>query len=103
MTRGEILSNYDRHRVEPVTLSKNVAEYEQMYKWMVECLTKFQGRGIYIDRVNWIRVAKSIIFLNILRAMRHHEFRFFCDVLASTFVSLYTYCTLTVTTSVENV
>ena len=55
--------------VEPVTLSKHVAEYEQMYKWMVEFLCKFQGRGIKIDRVYLIRVAESMIIFNILRAV----------------------------------
>ena len=34
MKRDEILRNCDRHSVEPVTLSKYVAEYEQMWKWM---------------------------------------------------------------------
>ena len=35
---------------------------------MVDFLSKFQDCGIKIDRVNSIRVAKSIIFFNILRA-----------------------------------
>ena len=35
--------------IEPVALSKYAAEYEQMLKWMVEFLIKFQGRGIKID------------------------------------------------------
>ena len=52
------------HSVEPVTLRKHVAEYEQMWKWMVEFLSKYQGHGI-----NSIRVDKSMIFLNILRAI----------------------------------
>ena len=51
--------------VEPVTLSK-YAEYEEMWKWMVEFLSKFWGRHIRIDRVNSVRLAKSIIFFNIL-------------------------------------
>ena len=42
----EILCNCHRHSVEPVTLSKYVVEYEQMRKWTVEFLSKFQGRGI---------------------------------------------------------
>ena len=58
-----------RHRVEPVTLSKYVVEYDQMWKWMIEFLSKFQGRVIKIDRVNSIRVAKSRIYFNILRAI----------------------------------
>ena len=57
------------YSVEPVTLSKYVKEYEQMWKWMVEFLSKFQCRGIKIDRVYSIRVAKSMIFFNILRAI----------------------------------
>ena len=67
MKRDEILCNCDRHSVEPVALSKYVPGYEQMWKWMVEFLSKFQGRGIKIDRVNSILVDKSIIFFNILR------------------------------------
>ena len=47
-------------------LSKYVAEYEQMWKRMVEFL-KFQCRCIKIDNVNSIRVAKSMIFFTILR------------------------------------
>ena len=46
---------------------------------MVEFLSKFQGRGIKIDRVNSIRVAKSTIFFNILHAMRS-ELRIKYDV-----------------------
>ena len=60
-----MLWNCIRHSVEPVTLSKYVAEYEQMWKLMVKLLSKFQGRGIKIDKVNSIRVAKSMIFFNI--------------------------------------
>ena len=36
---------------------------------MVKFLSKFHGRGIKIDRVNSIPVAKSKIFFNILRAI----------------------------------
>ena len=46
-----------------------------MWKWMVEFLRKFLGRGIKID--SSIRVAKPLILLIILRAVvakwRHHE------------------------------
>ena len=69
MKRDEILWNCDRHSIEPVTLRKYVAEYEQMWKCMVEFLSKFQGYGIKIDRVDSIRLAKSMIFFNILRAI----------------------------------
>ena len=59
--------NSVRVTIEIVSLSKYVTECEQMWKWMVEFLRKFQGRGIKIDRVNSIRVAKPLIFFNILR------------------------------------
>ena len=61
MKRDEIFWNYDQHNVEPVTLKKYVVEYEQMWKWMVEFHSKFQGRDIKIDRVNSIRITKSMI------------------------------------------
>ena len=72
-SRQEILWNWDSNSVEPVTLSKYLAEYELMWKWMVEFLSKLQGSGIKIDRVNSIRVAKSIIFFNICRDILHRE------------------------------
>ena len=65
----KIFRDFDRLSVEPVTLSKYVAEYEQMWTWMVEFLSKFQGRGINIDRVNSIHVSKSMIFFSNLRAI----------------------------------
>ena len=67
--RDEILWNCGRHSVEPVTLSKYVAEYKQMWKWMVKFLSKFQGRGIKINIVYSIHVDKSLIFVNILHAI----------------------------------
>ena len=67
--RDEILWYCERHNVEPENLSKLGAEYEQMWKWMVEFLSKSRGRGIKIGRVSSIRVAKSMIFFNILRAV----------------------------------
>ena len=36
---------------------------------MVECLSKFHGRGIKIVRVNSIPVAKPSVFFHILRAI----------------------------------
>ena len=66
------IMKFDRHKVEPVTLSKYSAEYEQMWNSMVEFL-KYQGRGMKIDRVYSIRVAKSMIFFNILRAIAPWE------------------------------
>ena len=50
-------------------MSKHVTEFEQMRPWMDEFLSKCQGRGIKIDRVNSIRVAKPLIFFNILCAV----------------------------------
>ena len=69
MKRDEILWNCDRHSVGLVTLSKYVVEYEQMWKWLGEFFSKFQDSGIKIDKVNSIRVAKWIIFFNILRGI----------------------------------
>ena len=65
----EIFRDCDRHSVETVTLSKYVIEYKQMRKWMVEFISKFQGSGIIIERVNSKRVAEPSIFFNILRAL----------------------------------
>ena len=48
--------------VEPETLSKYVPEYERTSKWMVEFISKFQGRDIKTDRVN--------------SKWRHHELSF---------------------------
>ena len=47
----------------------HVAEYEEMWKWMVEFLCNLKGRGIKIDWVNSIRAVKPLIFFNILRAV----------------------------------
>ena len=52
-----------------VTLCKYVTEYEQLWTWMDEFLSKFHGSGIKIDRVISIRVAKPMIFFNILYAV----------------------------------
>ena len=54
---------------EIVTLSNNM---DKCNKWIVEFLSKFQGRGIQILQVNSIRVAKSLIFFNILSAIPSH-------------------------------
>ena len=53
---------FKRRGVETVTLSKHVAEYEQMRTWMVEFVSKFQGRGIKITRVKLIRIANPNSF-----------------------------------------
>ena len=37
-----------RHSFETMNLSKYVAEYEQMWKWIIEFLSKFQGRDLKI-------------------------------------------------------
>ena len=52
-----------------LTLGKYVSEYEQIWKEMVEFLSKFQASGIKIDRVNSIRAAKQLIFFNSSRAV----------------------------------
>ena len=69
MKGDEIFRDCDSHSVETVSLSKYVTEYEQMWTLMVEFFSKFQGSGIKIDRVYLIRVAKPLIFTNILRAV----------------------------------
>ena len=45
-------------------MNKCVAEYEQMWKSMVEFLSKFQDRGIKIDRVHSIFVDKPLNFFS---------------------------------------
>ena len=63
LTKGdEIFCAWDRHSYETVNLSKYVAEYEQIHKWTVEFLSKFQGRGIKIVQINSIRISKPFIF-----------------------------------------
>ena len=69
MKGDKIFRDCDRHIVETVTLIKYGTEYEQMWTRMVEFLSKFQGSGIQIDRDNSIRVAKTLICFNILRAV----------------------------------
>ena len=70
MKRDEIFRAFNRQSVETATMRKYVAEYEQMWKWMVDFfLGKFQGRGNNIDNVNSISIAKLLIFFNILRAV----------------------------------
>ena len=54
----EIYLAFDHHSGKTVTLGKYVAEYEQMRKWMIEFLSKFQGRGFKIARDNSIHAAK---------------------------------------------
>ena len=71
MTRDEIFLAFDRQSVETVTLSKYVTEYKEMWKWMVESFSKFQGRDIKIDRAKLIRVAKPFIFFNVIGAVAY--------------------------------
>ena len=47
--------------------------YEQMWTWMDEFFSKFHGSGIKIDRVISIRVAKPLIFFNILYAVVRYD------------------------------
>ena len=46
-----------------MTLKKQVTKYKIMRKWMVEVLRKSDSRGDKIDRVNSIRITKSINLL----------------------------------------
>ena len=67
---------------------------------MVEFLRKFQGRDIKIDRVNSIRLDKSMFFFNFIPAiapwvMSSWVIVLFCVELASTSLSLYTLDTTT--------
>ena len=64
MKQDEIFSH---HSVETVILNKHATEYEQMRKRIVEFLSKFQGRGIQISRVNSIRVSKLFVYLLLVR------------------------------------
>ena len=59
----EIVRACDRHRDETVTLTKHVAKYKYLRKWMVKFLSKSQSRIIKIARVNSIRMTKSINLL----------------------------------------
>ena len=61
--RDEIVRACDRHRNETVTLTKHVTKYKYMQKWMIEFLSKSQSRVIKFDRVNSIRMPKSINLL----------------------------------------
>ena len=45
---------------------KHVSKYEKMRKWIVVVLSKFQGRGCKIARVNSICVVQPIIFFQYL-------------------------------------
>ena len=71
MKGHEIFRAFDRHSVETAILSKYVAEYEKMWKWMIDVFSKFQGCDIKNDSINLIRAAKLLIFLNILLADAH--------------------------------
>ena len=95
MKEDEIFRAFDRHNVEAETLSKYIGEYEQMWKWIFEFLSKFHGRGIKIARVNSILVAKPLIFFNILRAVTRQVTSLWAIVIHSfhlhlPFLSLYT-------------
>ena len=52
--------NCDRHSVEIVTPIKGATEYEQMQKFIFECLDKFQGGGIKTTKIVLITIAKLI-------------------------------------------
>ena len=67
---------------------------EQMLKWMVEYLDKFQGRSFKIDRVNLTLVDNhwfsSITHVPVLGKWRHHElsFPFRCACIYLSLVSI---------------
>ena len=63
MKGDEIVRHCDRHSDKTLTLRKHVTKYKYMRKWMLEFLRKFENRGIKIDRVNSIRITKSINLL----------------------------------------
>ena len=60
MKGEEIVRHCDRHNNETVTLRKHVTKSENMLKWMLEFLRKFENCAIKIYRVNSILIAKSI-------------------------------------------
>ena len=60
MIGDEIVRPCDRHSNETVTIRKHVSKYENMQKWMIKFLRKFEDRGIKIDLVNSILILKSI-------------------------------------------
>ena len=51
MKGDEIIGACDRHSNETVTISKHVAKYKNMTKWVFEFIRKFENRGIIIARV----------------------------------------------------
>ena len=67
MKEDEIVRACDLHSNKTVTLSKHVAKYKHMRKWMVEFLSKSESRGVKIDRGNSIRITKLSIYFNFLR------------------------------------
>ena len=50
----------DRHSYETVTLRKHVTKYKSKRKWMVKFFRKSVSQDDKIDRVNSIRITKSI-------------------------------------------
>ena len=67
-----------RHTNLTVTQRKHVSKYENMRKWMIEFLRKFENHSIKIALVNLIRITKSInlqLFILILDC-----FGVFCDL-----------------------
>ena len=69
MKGDEIILPFKRHSNETVSLMKHVIEYENMKKWMVELIRKFENRGSKIALVNSILITKStnlLLFILIL-------------------------------------
>ena len=63
MQGDEIVRALDRHSNETATIRKHVTKYKHLRKLMLVFLEKFENRGIKIDRVNSIRITKSIKLL----------------------------------------
>ena len=55
-----LLTAYDRHSNETVTLRKHATKYKNMCKWMAEFLIKFDNRFVKIDRVNLIHKLEHV-------------------------------------------
>ena len=78
--RSILIFNLDRHSVDAVTLRKYFVEYEQMWDWIAEFISKFLG--IKIEWVNSIHdrsqnhLFPSISYVPLHAKWRHHELSF---------------------------
>ena len=55
MKGDEIVRHCDRHRNETATLGIHGTKYQNIWKWILEILTKFENREIKIFRVLELR------------------------------------------------